>query len=89
MFQLVARTTSSLTGCRTWADQGYIVVAPNPTASTGFGQNLTDAVQGNWGSYPYWDLVHCWRHVKDHFPYIDTDNGIEAGASFGGYMTNW
>lgn len=64
-------------------------MAPNPTASTGFGQNLTDAVQGRWGTYPYWDLVHCWRHVKENFPYVDTDNGIEAGASFGGYMTNW
>ncbi len=31
------------------ADQGYVVVAPNPTGSTGFGQRLTDAVQNDWG----------------------------------------
>jgi len=74
---------------KVWADQGYVVIAPNPTASTGWGQNLTDAVQGRWGTYPYWDLVHCWRYVKDNLPYVDTERGIEAGNSFGGYMTNW
>jgi len=72
-----------------WADQGYIVVAPNPTGSTGFGQYLTDAIQGNWGSYPYQDLVNAWQYVKDNMKWIDTENGIAAGASYGGYMTNW
>jgi dipeptidyl aminopeptidase/acylaminoacyl peptidase len=74
---------------KTWADQGYVVIAPNPSASSGWGQNLTDSIQGRWGSYPYWDLVHCWMYVRDNLPYVDTDRGIEAGASFGGYMTNW
>ncbi|KAF1992874.1 hypothetical protein P154DRAFT_128781 [Amniculicola lignicola CBS 123094] len=72
-----------------WADQGYVVVAPNPTGSTGFGQKLIDDIQGNWGSYPYEDIVLGWEYVQETYPYIDTDNGIEAGASFGGYMTNW
>ncbi|KAF2729760.1 hypothetical protein EJ04DRAFT_501815 [Polyplosphaeria fusca] len=74
---------------QTWADQGYIVVEPNPTGSTGFGQQLIDAIQGEWGSYPYEDIVLCWEYVKENLSYVDTDNGIEAGASFGGYMTNW
>lgn len=34
---------------KVWADQGYVVVAPNPTGSTGFGQDLTDAIANNWG----------------------------------------
>jgi dipeptidyl aminopeptidase/acylaminoacyl peptidase len=72
-----------------WADQGYIVVAPNPTGSTGFGQNLTDAIQGEWGSYPYEDVVLGWEYVKENLSYVDTENGIVAGASYGGYMTNW
>ena len=72
-----------------WADQGYIVVAPNPTGSTGFGQYLIDAIQGNWGSYPYEDLVNAWQYVVDNMKWIDTENGICAGASYGGYMTNW
>ncbi|KAL6710353.1 Dipeptidyl-peptidase 5 [Coniothyrium glycines] len=74
---------------QTWADQGYIVVAPNPTGSTGFGQYLIDAIQGNWGGYPYEDLVNAWNYVNENFHDVDTENGIEAGASYGGYMTNW
>jgi len=38
---------------KVWADQGYVVVAPNPTGSTGWGMALQDAIQNNWGSYPY------------------------------------
>ncbi|KAH8724969.1 Alpha/Beta hydrolase protein [Phaeosphaeriaceae sp. PMI808] len=74
---------------QTWADQGYIVVAPNPTGSTGFGQYLTDAIQGRWGGYPYTDLVNAWNHIDTNMKFIDTKNGIAAGASYGGYMTNW
>lgn len=67
-----------------WADQGYVVVAPNPTGSTGFGQHLTDAIQGNWGSYPYEDVVLGWKYAKENLSFVDTDNGIVAGASYGG-----
>lgn len=66
-----------------------MVVAPNPTGSTGFGDKLTDMIQNNWGSYPYDDLVKCWEHVHDNFDFIDTDNGVAAGASYGGFMVNW
>ncbi|KAF2679992.1 hypothetical protein K458DRAFT_407577 [Lentithecium fluviatile CBS 122367] len=72
-----------------WADQGYVVVAPNPTGSTGFGQELTDAIQGEWGSYPYEDIVLAWEYIKENLSFVDTDNGILAGASYGGYMSNW
>ncbi|KAJ5103144.1 hypothetical protein N7532_003673 [Penicillium argentinense] len=74
---------------KVWADQGYVVVAPNPTGSTGFGDKLTDAIQNNWGSYPYDDLVKGWEYVRDTFDFIDTDNGVAAGASYGGFMVNW
>lgn len=35
---------------KVFADQGYVVVAPNPTGSTGFGDKLTDAITNNWGT---------------------------------------
>lgn len=67
-----------------WADQGYVVVEPNPTGSTGFGQELIDGIQGEWGSYPYEDIVLAWQYVKENLSFVDTDSGIAAGASYGG-----
>ncbi|KAI4096328.1 MAG: hypothetical protein LQ344_001154 [Seirophora lacunosa] len=84
-----ANSWSTRWNYKVWADQGYVVIAPNPTASLGWGQNLTDAVSGHWGDYPYWDLVYAWDHVNSSLPYVDTTRGIAAGASFGGYMMNW
>ncbi|KAF2263328.1 hypothetical protein CC78DRAFT_465911 [Lojkania enalia] len=84
-----ANSWSTRWNYQVWADQGYVVVAPNPTGSTSFGQYLIDAIQANWGSYPYEDIVLCWEYINENLSYVDTDNGIEAGASYGGYMTNW
>ncbi|QSZ33781.1 hypothetical protein DSL72_005353 [Monilinia vaccinii-corymbosi] len=72
-----------------FAEQGYIVVAPNFTGSTGFGQELTDRIQNQWGGRPYNDLVKCWEYIEEHLSYVDTDRAIAAGASYGGYMVNW
>ncbi|KAK2807685.1 putative dipeptidyl-peptidase 5 [Onygenales sp. PD_10] len=74
---------------KVWADQGYVVVAPNPTGSTGFGDELCDRIQNNWGGSPYYDIVKGWEHIRDNIDYIDTDNSVLAGASYGGYMANW
>lgn len=40
-----------------WAAQGYVVVAPNPTGSTGFGQKFTNDISGDWGGAVYEDLM--------------------------------
>ncbi|KAJ5716289.1 hypothetical protein N7493_008200 [Penicillium malachiteum] len=74
---------------KTFVDQGYVMIAPNPTGSTGFGANLTDMIQNNWGGYPYDDLVKCWEFVNENFPFIDTGRGVAVGASYGGFMINW
>ncbi|KAH8681105.1 prolyl oligopeptidase [Xylariales sp. PMI_506] len=71
-----------------WAEQGYIVVAPNITGSEGFGLEFTEAVNDNWGGRPYDDLVNCLNYVND-MPGIDMDNAVAAGGSYGGYMMNW
>lgn len=69
-----------------FAEQGYVVVAPNPTGSTGYGQGFTDAIKKEWGGRPYVDLVKCWEHVRDEMPFVDVENGVALGASYGGYM---
>lgn len=36
-----------------FAQQGYFVVAINPTGSTSFGQELTNAIKEDWGGKPF------------------------------------
>jgi dipeptidyl aminopeptidase/acylaminoacyl peptidase len=72
-----------------YAEQGFVVVSPNPTGSTGYGQDFVDAIQGQWGGLPYEDLVLGFEYIKDHLDYVDTDRAVALGASYGGYMMNW
>jgi dipeptidyl aminopeptidase/acylaminoacyl peptidase len=72
-----------------FAEQGYVVVAPNPTGSTGFGQDFTDAIKNEWGGLPYEDLVKGFEHIEKEIDFIDTDRAVALGASYGGYMMNW
>ena len=71
-----------------WAAQGYVVAAPNPRGSTGFGQKYTDQISGDWGGRCYVDLMAGLAFMEQQ-TYIDTDRMFAAGASFGGYMMNW
>jgi dipeptidyl aminopeptidase/acylaminoacyl peptidase len=72
-----------------FAEQGYVVVTPNPTASTGFGQKLTDAIQRQWGGLPYQDIVNGFDYIEKNLDYVDTSKAVALGASYGGYMMNW
>jgi len=71
-----------------WAAQGYVVALPNPRGSTGFGQQYTDEIAGDWGGKCYEDLKAGLAHLKAQ-PYVDQNRMFSAGASFGGYMMNW
>lgn len=71
-----------------WAEQGYIIVLPNPTGSTGFGLEFAEAVKDNWGGRPYDDLMNCYEYMKN-MPFVDVENAVAAGGSYGGYMMNW
>ena len=72
-----------------FAEQGYVVIAPNPTGSTSYGQHFTDAITEEWGGLPYEDLVKGLEYIKDNLDYVDTDHAVALGASYGGYMMNW
>lgn len=69
-----------------YAEQGYVVVCPNPTGSTGYGQDHCDAIAENWGGAPYEDLVKCFEYLEKEVDYVDTDRAVALGASYGGYM---
>lgn len=71
-----------------FAEQGFIVIAPNVTGSTGYGQAFTDAINKNWGGDPYEDIVNLYKWVDENFPEADNDRAVALGASYGGYMMN-
>lgn len=72
-----------------FAEQGYIVIAPNPTGSTGYGQAFTDAIRRNWGGDPYQDIVNVFEWASRNIPEADHSRAVALGASYGGYMMNW
>jgi len=71
-----------------FASAGYIVFMPNPRGSTGYGQALTDAINGDWGGRVYEDIMAGVDHVLRR-PYVDSNKLVAAGGSYGGYMVNW
>eukprot|EP01099_Mayorella_cantabrigiensis_P001114 TRINITY_DN1462_c0_g1_i1.p1 TRINITY_DN1462_c0_g1~~TRINITY_DN1462_c0_g1_i1.p1 ORF type:complete len:453 (-),score=117.84 TRINITY_DN1462_c0_g1_i1:82-1284(-) len=72
-----------------WASHGYAVVMVNPRGSSGFGQNFTDAVQGEWGGVPYIDLMKGLSYATGKWAWLDSGRMCACGASYGGYMINW
>jgi dipeptidyl aminopeptidase/acylaminoacyl peptidase len=71
-----------------FASAGYVVFAPNPRGSTGFGQKFTDEISGDWAGKVYADLMSGVMYVAT-LPYIDKERIGAAGGSYGGYMVNW
>lgn len=72
-----------------FASEGYVVIAPNPRGSTGYGQKFTDEISGDWGGKVYEDLMNAYDYAIQNFSFIDKNNTFAAGASYGGYMINW
>lgn len=72
-----------------FAAAGYGVIAINFHGSTGYGQNFTDSIANNWGSYPLHDLLTGLDYVLEKHTYLDSDRVIGLGGSYGGFMVNW
>lgn len=66
-----------------------VVITPNITGSTGYGQAFVDAIRKDWGGAPYNDLVNVIDWVEKHMPEVDMTRAVALGASYGGYMVNW
>jgi dipeptidyl aminopeptidase/acylaminoacyl peptidase len=71
-----------------WAAQGWVVVAPNPRGSTGFGQRFVDEISRDWCGKAITDLEAVFDAVG-RLPYADATRMGIAGASYGGYAVNW
>ncbi|HEX2444953.1 MAG TPA: S9 family peptidase [Vicinamibacterales bacterium] len=71
-----------------WAAQGWVIVAPNPRGSTGFGQTFVDEISQDWSGKVMVDLEAVFD-TASRLPYVDGGRMAIAGASYGGYAVNW
>ena len=67
---------------------GYVVAFPNPHGSTGFGQEYTAEISGDWGGRVYEDLMKVTDSLEK-LPYVDSTRMGAMGWSYGGYMMMW
>ncbi len=72
-----------------FASPGYVIVLVNPRGSTGYGQQFTDEISGDWGGKVFTDLMNGVEYAMKSYSFIDTSRVAAAGASYGGYMINW
>jgi dipeptidyl aminopeptidase/acylaminoacyl peptidase len=75
-------------GLHVLASAGYIVLMPNPRASTGYGQDWLSGLENDWGGADYRDVMSALEKLVDSYP-VDRDQLGIIGESYGGYMTNW
>jgi len=71
-----------------WAAQGWVIAAPNPRGSTGFGQRFVDEISQDWGGRVMDDLTAVFDAVTK-MPFVDGTRQGVAGASYGGYAVDW
>ena len=68
------------------AAAGYVVYWSNPRGSQGYGEGMTGAIFGRWGTVDYDDVMD-WTDYVAAQPWIDTERMGVTGGSYGGYMT--
>jgi dipeptidyl aminopeptidase/acylaminoacyl peptidase len=71
-----------------FAARGYVVLAPNPRGSSGYGQKFTEEISGDWGGKAYTDIMNGVDKLVA-MPFVDGTRVGAAGASYGGYMIDW
>lgn len=74
---------------QTYAGQGFAAVMIDFHGSTGYGQDFTDSITGDWGGKPLEDLQKGLAAAIDRYEFLDGDRVCALGASYGGYMINW
>jgi dipeptidyl aminopeptidase/acylaminoacyl peptidase len=67
---------------------GYVVAFANPHGSTGYGQDFTAAISGDWAGKVNEDLMKLTDAVEK-LPYVDRNRMGAMGWSYGGYMMMW
>ncbi len=71
-----------------WARHGYMVLAPNPRGSEGYGDKFGQANRYDLGGGDYRDIMRGVDALVASGLVDSTRMGV-IGGSYGGYMTNW
>ncbi|MGB5721043.1 MAG: S9 family peptidase [Woeseiaceae bacterium] len=74
---------------QTYAGQGFAAVFIDFHGSTGYGQDFTDSISGDWGGAPLLDLQLGLKAALQKYKFLDGDRACALGASYGGFMINW
>lgn len=74
---------------QTYAGQGFAAVFIDFHGSTGYGQDFTDSISGDWGGKPLVDLKLGLDAALDQYKFLDGEKICALGASYGGFMINW
>ncbi|USK36501.1 S9 family peptidase (plasmid) [Bacillus sp. F19] len=72
-----------------FAAQGYAVIYTNPRGSSGFGEEFTNAVHGDYGGKDMADILNGLQEALRRFDYLDENRVAVNGISYGGFMVNW
>jgi dipeptidyl aminopeptidase/acylaminoacyl peptidase len=71
------------------AAPGYVIVMPDYTGSTGFGEKFAQAIKLDPLKTPGDEINQALDEAIKRYPYIDGSRTCAAGASYGGHLTNW
>jgi dipeptidyl aminopeptidase/acylaminoacyl peptidase len=71
------------------AAPGYIVLMPNYSGSTGFGEAFAQKIQGDPLAGPADEINQAADEAIRRYPFIDANQQAAGGASYGGHLTNW
>jgi len=67
---------------------GYVIAFPNPHGSSGYGQDFTHAISGDWQGKVYEDVMAVTDYMAAQ-PWVDESRMGAMGWSYGGYMMMW
>lgn len=70
------------------AAQGYVVLYTNPRGSSGYGEQFTGAIKGDWGGHDFTDIMAA-ADYAEKLPFVDSGRMAIMGGSYGGFMTAW
>ncbi|HWQ53710.1 MAG TPA: S9 family peptidase [Bryobacteraceae bacterium] len=68
---------------------GYVLLMPNYSGSTGFGEEFAAAIHKDVLRGPAAEIEEAADYAASQFPFIDASRQAGVGASYGGYLMNW